>query len=290
MMAFSKRKPSTARRDDCDEHLAGRWVSDPYRWMEEDTPELRAWVQAQHEYTMVQLSSLRSHESIRRRLEELMRTSAMGAITRAGKRYFFSRRLKDQELAALYCQDAPHGAPRLLLDPSELSSDRTITLADVHPSCDGSLVAYRLSSSGSSRMSLYVMNVDSKEVLLDVIPGDVNPVAHAWHTRNRVAWIPDNSGFYYSRCPRAVPAAEARFHHKLFLHHLGDDWRDDALVFGESLTREQTPYPQLSSDGRYLVVVVKDVTGDAPSSELYLLDREDPQRGFVPVVQGIEAF
>jgi prolyl oligopeptidase len=289
-MAFSKRKPSEAPRSDCHDQLGGRWVSDPYRWMEEDTPALRTWVLAQHEYTMARLSSLPAREGIRRRLEELMRTPALGTITKAGKRCFFRQRFKDQELSALYCQDVPHGAPRLLLDPNELSSDRTITLADTHPSPDGSLIAYRLSLSGSSRMSLYVMDVDSKEVLPDIIPGEVNPVAHAWHTRNRVAWVADNSGFYYTRCPSAVPAEEARFHHKLYFHHLGDDWRDDALVFGESLKREQTPYPQLSSDGRYLVVVVQDVSGAAPCSELYLLDREDPQRGFLPVVRGIEAF
>ncbi|HYJ88266.1 MAG TPA: prolyl oligopeptidase family serine peptidase [Pyrinomonadaceae bacterium] len=278
---------------DCDDQLAGRSVSDPYRWMEEDTPALRAWVMDQHEYTMAQLSSLPAREGIRRRLEELMRTPAMGTITKAGGRYFFRQRFQDQELSALYCQDAPHSTPRLLLDPSELSSDGTITLADTHPSCDGSLVAYRLSLSGSSHMSLYVMNADSKEVLPDIIPGDVNPVAHAWHTRNRVAWVPDNSGFYYTRCLYATPNAEARFHHKLYFHHLGDDWRDDRLVFGESLKREQTPYPQLSADGRHLVVVVQDVSGAAPRSELYLLDREDPQSGFhpvVPFVQGIEAF
>jgi prolyl oligopeptidase len=222
-----------------------------------------------------------------------MRTPAMGTITKAGGRYFFRQRFEDQELSALYYQDAPHGTPRLLLDPNELSSDRRMTLADTHPSSDGSLVAYRLSLSGSSGMSLYVMDVDSKEVLPDVIPGEVNPVAHAWHTRNRVAWVPDNSGFYYTRCPRDVPGGETRFHHKLYFHHLGDDWRDDRLVFGESLKREQTPYPQLSSDGRNLVVVVQDVSGAALCSELYLLDREDPQSGFLPVVpfvQGIEAF
>ena len=289
-MAFSKRKPSKARRSDCHDQLAGRWVSDPYRWMEEDTPALRAWVLAQHEYTMARLTSLPAREGIRRRLEELMRTPAMGTITKAGKRYFFRQRFEDQEISALYCQDEPHGAPRLLLDPNELSSDRTITLADTHPSRDGSLIAYRLSFSGSSRMSLYVMDVDSKEVLPDVIPGDVNPVAHAWHTKNRVAWLPDNSGFYYTRCHRDAPAGEARFHHKLYLHHLGDDWRDDTLVFGEHLKREQTPYPQLSSDGRYLIVVVQEVSGAAPCSQLYLLDREDPERGFLPVVRGIEAF
>jgi prolyl oligopeptidase len=135
-------------------------------------------------------------------------------------------------------------------------------------------------------MSLYVMDVDSKEVV-DVIPGDVNPVAHAWHTRNRVAWLPDSSGFYYTRAARA---AEARFHHKLYFHRIGDDWRDDAMVFGESLKRDQTPYPQQSVDGRYLVVLVQDLSGASPSSEMYLLDREDPQHGFVPIVRGIEAF
>jgi prolyl oligopeptidase len=255
--------------------------------MEEDTPALRSWVLAQHEYTMTRLSSLPAREGIRRRLEELMRTPAVGAITKAGRRYFFRKRFHDQELAALYCRDVPDGEPRLLLDPNELSSDRTITLADTHPSPDGSLIAYRLSSSGSSCMSLYVMDVESKEVLPDIIHGDVNPVAHSWHTKNRVAWLPDNSGFYYTRCR---DAGEARFHHKLYFHRLGDDWRDDTLVFGESLKREQTPYPQLSSDGRYLVVVVQDVSGAAPCSQLYLLDREDSQRRFIPVVQGIEAF
>lgn len=258
--------------------------------MEEDTSPLRTWVLEQHAYTMAQLSFLPAREKIRARLEELMRTPVMGAITKSGNRSFFLQRFANQELAALYCQDAPHGAPRLLLDPNELSSDRTITLADTHPSRDGSLIAYRLSSSGSSCMSLNIMDVDLKRVLPDVIPGEVNPVAHAWHSRNRVAWLPDNIGFYYTRCHRKPPDGEARFNHKLYFHNLGDDWRDDKLVFGEALKREQTPYPQLSACGRYLVVVVQDLSGAAPCSELYLLDREDQQRGFVPIVREIEAF
>src|SRR5262245_24451286 len=115
-------------------------ISDPYHWMEDDTPALRAWVQAQHEHSMAQLSSLPARESIRRRLEELLLANAMSAITKAGKRYFFLRRYENQELASLYCQDELHGSVRLLLDPGELSSDRTIALADIHPSPDGSLI------------------------------------------------------------------------------------------------------------------------------------------------------
>jgi len=269
---------------------SNRKVSDPYRWMEEDTPALRAWVREQHEHTNVQLSTVPARAHIHRRLSELLRTPASGNIVKAGRRYFFRQRNEDEELAALYCRDTLHGAPRRLLDPNELDPDGTITLADTHPSCDGSLLAYRLSVSGSSFMSLYVMAVDSKEVLPDVIPGDVNPVAHTWHTRNRVAWLPDNSGFYYTRCPHGTPAEETRFHHKLYFHRLGDNWRDDPLIFGEALKPEQTPYPVASSDGRYLAVVVQDWSGAAPRSEVYLLDRDARQRGFIPIVHDTEEF
>jgi len=265
-------------------------ISDPYRRMEQDTPALRDWVRGQHEHTVAQLSSVPARAGIHRRLSDLLCTSTSGNIVKAGRRYFFRRRSEDEELPALYCRDTLHSTPRRLLDPNEFSPDGTITLADTYPTYDGSLLAYRLSVSGSSCMSLYVMAVDSREVLTDVIPGDVNPVAHAWHTRNRVAWLPDNSGFFYTRCPHGTPTGETRFHHKLYFHSLGDNWRDDPLIFGETLKREQTPYPVVSSDGRYLAVVVPDLSGAAPRSEVYLLDRKAAQRGFVPIVHGTEEF
>ncbi|HEY5442984.1 MAG TPA: hypothetical protein VIJ87_00615, partial [Pyrinomonadaceae bacterium] len=67
-MSFSKRKPLEAHRNDCQYQIGGRSISDPYRWMEDDSTELRTWVLAQHEYTMAQLSSLPVRENIRRRL------------------------------------------------------------------------------------------------------------------------------------------------------------------------------------------------------------------------------
>ena len=285
-MASSKPTVTKARRTECHDEQAGRPISDPYRWMEEDTPELRIWVNEQHQFTKAQLVGQPAREQIRRRLETLTQTPTLGGVIKAGLRCFFRQRLNGQELSALYCLDEPNATARLLLDPNELSSDRSITLADVYPSPDGSMIAYRLSRSGRSGMDLYIMEVGSKEVLPDMIPADVNPVAHAWHTKNRVAWLSDSSGFYYTRCPSATP----RFQQKLYFHQLGDDWRNDVILFGESLKREQTPYPIVSSDGRYLAVVVQDLSGTAPRSELYVLDRDDPQRGFVPIALGTDAF
>lgn len=279
-------KPPPARRTDFEYQLHRRSISDPYRWMEDDSPELREWVKANHEYTVDQLASLPFRESIRARLEELLRAPARGPFIEAGTRRFYRQRVEGQELPSLYCE-LPGVAPILLIDPDKLSNDGSVTLADVHPSPTGSFIAYRLSSSGSSGMSLHVMDVERREVLSDVIPGSVNPVAHVWHTKNRVQWLPDNSGFYYTRCAENLSAAESRFHHKLYFHRLGDDWRDDRLVFGASLKREQTPYPHLSADGR-LVVLVQDFSVTTPRSEVYLVDREDEvllfKDGFTSVV------
>ena len=188
---------------------------------------------AQREYAIARLSALPCRDDLRRRLEVLMRPPGAGIFAKAGERSFILRRSADRELPALYRQDVPDAAPRLLLDPNEFSLDGSVRLADIHPSRDGSLIAYRLSRSGSSRMSLHVLDVNAGRVLPDMVPDEMNPVAHAWHTRNQGIWAPDNGGFYYTRCRLDTPVEESRYHHKLYFHRLGDDWRDDILVFGE---------------------------------------------------------
>ncbi|HEY6805360.1 MAG TPA: prolyl oligopeptidase family serine peptidase [Pyrinomonadaceae bacterium] len=261
--------------------------SDPFRWMEDDSLELPAWVQEHHEFTIAQLSSLPVREQIHQRLAEVMQTPTVRTVARIGRRHFYRERRLDQELSALYCKDDSHGTIRLLLDPNELSPDHSITLSHVYPSPDSSLIACRLSTAGNSCMSLRIIKVDSAE-MVDEIPGDVNPVAHVWHTPNRVAWLPDSGGFYYTRCPNNTPANERRFNQKLYLHQVGADWRNDKLVFGESLQQEQSPYPLISADGRYLVVVVQDFSGASPRSEVYILDREEDR--LASVVLNADAF
>src|SRR4051794_40317141 len=97
-----------------------RMISDPYRWMEEDTPAVRAWARAQHEHTLAQLSAVPARPDIHRRLSELLRTSTSGNIIRAGKRYFFRQREEGEGLPSLYCRDTVHSTPRRLLDPNEI--------------------------------------------------------------------------------------------------------------------------------------------------------------------------
>ena len=287
---MAKRKQPRAERENHVEQIGPHRIEDPYRYLERDTPAVRAWVRAQQEDALELLCNLPGRKDLRERLDALMTHSNFTTPVQKGDLYFYRDRPAGQELSVLYVQQGLDGAPRPLIDPNKLSQDHTTTLFNIHPSSDGTLMAYRLSEAGRSLMTLHVVNVLTGEVLPDVIPAELNPVAHAWHTKNTVVWAHDNSGFHYTRRPVAVPRGEERYHQKLYFHRLGDDHVADQLVFGEALTREQSLYPQLSADGRYLMVVVQDFSGDEPFSELYILDFESQNRGFLPVIKGVKAF
>lgn len=280
---MSRGAPPEARRGAWFVEAGGRRFVDPYRWMEADTQPRRAWLQAHQEHAAAVLSALPARAWIRRRIAALMPSCGPGRSVVGGRRSFFLQCASGRDLASLYCRDHPAGKALLLFDPCAADPGLPATVADIHPSPDGSRVAFRISAAGTSLMPLLVADAASGEILRDGVPGEVNPVAHAWHTANRVAWLPDSSGFYYTRCPAGTPPAQRRYGHKLYFHRIGSDWTGDRLVFGDDLEAEQAPFPLLSDDGRYLLAVVQDMAGGRPRSALHLLDRRRAAERFVRV-------
>ena len=64
-----------------------------------------------------------------------------------------------------------------------------------------------------------------------------------------IAWLPDNSGFWYLRYPPDDP-----YHRHVYFHRLGADPADDPLVFDDLPTPETLARRVASDDGRYLLV------------------------------------
>jgi prolyl oligopeptidase len=162
----------------------------------------------------------------------------------------------------LLVRDGVQGHDRVLIDPAHGVPDGARSLDWWEPCDDGSLVAYGVSEGGSERSSLRVREVATGRDLDLQIPG----------TRAcSLAWLPDRSGFYYTRYPEpgSVPADEESYHRRVFLHRLGRDWREDPLVFGEGRAKEDWPGVQLSPDGRFLLVTV---AVGWTRSDLYLAD------------------
>ena len=56
---------------------------------------------------------------------------------------------------------------------------------------------------------------------------------------SHVRWLPDDSGFFYTRNPRAgeVPENEAHLHTKVYFHKLDEsDYMNDELIFWKGST------------------------------------------------------
>jgi prolyl oligopeptidase len=279
-MSVPSSGPPHARESDVIETLHGVAVADPYRWLEDGaSDETRAWVTAQNAFTSAILGELPRRAAIHGRLDELLTTGLVGTPVLRGPRAFYARRDGQADQPRLVVRDAADAAERTIVDPNALSAQGIVALDWWYPSDDGRLLAYGLSEGGTELSTLHVLDVTSGGPLAtDQIP----------HTRfASVAWLPDGSGFYYTRYPSpgSVPAGEEMYHRHVFFHPLGQDWQADEEVFGAGRAAEDSPSVAISSSGRWLIVEVRQ---GWLRTELYLQDRERGERGFVAVQSGVE--
>src|SRR4029078_8009602 len=117
-------------------------VADPYRWLEDlDSPETRAWVEAENKLTFGYLESIPQRTAIKERLTKLWNYEKYGIPFKEGNRYFYTRNSGLQNQAVLYTVNLLAGEPETLLDPSTLSSEGTVALSGIAVSNDGKRLA-----------------------------------------------------------------------------------------------------------------------------------------------------
>src|ERR671918_1785045 len=115
-------KPPPSRVDDFREVIHGVEIIDPYRWLEEqDSPETRAWIDAQNKYTHSLLDGLPSRPLIQKRLSELLRVDTVSTPFEQGGRYFLYKKRAEDDLSILYVRQGLNGKDEVLIDPHTLS-------------------------------------------------------------------------------------------------------------------------------------------------------------------------
>jgi prolyl oligopeptidase len=267
------------------EEIHGHTVADPYRWLEDpDDSATRAWCKAQDELVRPYLDRQPGRDDLAVRLRELSVGLVSPPAVR-GDRIFVMRRHPDQEhavLAVLGPDEDPLTGGRVLIDPSALSDDDTITLDGWLPSPDGTLLAHLLSDAGTEESTLSVMAVDTGEA----VDGPIDRCRYS-----SLAWTADGQGLYYVRRlpPDAVPAGEEAFHRRVRFHRLGADPETDDLVFGDG--RDPTAYymVDVSHDGRWLTLA--EHLGTAPRNDVWIADlaAHDGHHRLVPIQEGLDA-
>ena len=229
----------------------GVQVPDPYRWLEEvDSPETLDWIERQNQVTFAFLERIPERERIRQRLTDLWDYAKRSAPFKRGGRYFQLRNTGLQNQDVLFVMETFEDEGRVLIDPNLFSEDGTVALTSLEVSKDGKLAAYATSKSGSDWLTWKIRQVDSGEDLEDVIE---------WSKFSRAAWLPDNTGFYYSAFepPQEGEAySEVNYYQRLLLHRLGSPQSEDELVYQRSDQKEWGFDGQISDDGRYLLIHV----------------------------------
>jgi prolyl oligopeptidase len=188
--AASPAQPPIPAAKPVTETLFGTTVTDPYRYFEEQGPDVVEWMKAEGRYTRSLLDSLPNHADI------LSRLSAMGAsfdvvqsITPVGTRLFYEQRSAGSDNFDLMVRDSD-GSVRKLVDVAAIRSahgGEPFAINYFTPSNDGTKVALGISQGGSEDALLYVYDVSSGKQI-------AGPVPNAQF--GGVSWLPGDASLF----------------------------------------------------------------------------------------------
>ncbi len=220
------------------ETLQGVVVKDPYRYLEDvRAPEVKAWYQAQGDYTRATLDKIAMRDGLERRITELTAASgdAINGITRmAGDKIFYLKRPKGERQFKLAMRVGMHGAERILVDP-EVDAKRTGVPHAVNyfePSWDGKYVAYGLSAGGSEDASLHILDVATGKDT-----GQVFPRVH----QGLLGWLPDSHSLTFNQLKplkAGDPDTETYLDSQVLWYKLGAKAESAKPVFGPTVTQK----------------------------------------------------
>lgn len=271
--------PDTQKENIIDTYF-GTEVSDPYRWLENDTAQdVAEWVKAQNLVTFSYLDKVSFRSKLRSRLEELFNYEKVSSPMKAGEYYFFYKNDGLQNQAIIYRKKGLEGEPEVFLDPNSMSEAGTVAVSLLSVSRDDRYIAYSVAAAGSDWQEIFVKEVATGKLLDDVVK---------WVKFSGPSWFGD--GFYYTRFPEPIPGTElsgASNQNLIYYHQLGTSQDEDELIFRDDEQLNQYYYTSVTEDQQYLILYKSE--GATVSTEVLLKDLADQESTFQPLFTGFDA-
>ena len=265
--------PTTKKVDTVDTYF-GEKVSDPYRWLENDTTKETAdWIKSENEVTLAYLNKIPYRDQIKKRLEKIYNYERLSAPFKEGEYYYFYKNDGLQNHSILYRKNGENGTPEVFLDPNTFSKDGTTRLAGVSFSKDGSRAAFQISRGGKDWTDAIIINSSDKKVLEDTLR-DIKFSGISWR---------GNDGFYFSTYdkPKGSQLSAKTQNHKLFFHKVGTSRSQDKLIFGGEKKPRRYIGGGLTEDERFLIVTAAIST---TGNEMYAMDLKDSKGKLITIV------
>ena len=238
--------PETAT-EDVKEDYFGSEVTDPYRWLENDTASnTEAWVKEENKVTFDYLSKIPFRKAVRDRFEELYNYPKYGSPYQVGDYYFFTKNDGLQNQSVWYRQKGLDGTPEVFIDPNKLSAEGTTAISIIGVSKDDKYAAVSRQDAGSDWQQILVYEVETMKQLSDELKWVKFSGASFW-----------KDGFFYSRYPEPAKGTELsgnNQHHSVYYHKLGDPQSNDKLVFEDKKNPDYYHFGYVTEDENYFIL------------------------------------
>lgn len=251
--AHSSWKYPATHKGDLVETLHGVQVADPYRWLEDDQNKTQqTWVKNQSDFTQSFLKNLPHRDELYKQIESVWNYAKMNTPSLKGEQLFYRYNDGLQNQSVLYTRHIKqtHQQAQVLLDPNTLSKEGVVALKTTALSKDGRYLAYQFAKGGSDWVDIKIRDVANKKDLKDHLK---------WVKFSGISWLPDGSGFYYSRYDspkKGEKLTGINYYQKLYFHRLNTDQGQDQLIYARSDEKEWGFDGHVSADGQFLIISV----------------------------------
>ena len=265
------------KKDPVLENIFNKDINDPYRWLEEFTSnEVSDWVEEQNKLSNKYLQNDYQKE-IKDSLEAIWISKDISVPFRRGDKTFYYYSDGMQQQAVLMMKGCDDCEAKILLDPNEFSSDGTISLSEVSVSPQGDYLAYSVSDGGSDWRTWRVLDIATGKETDDLIE---------WSKFSYAVWESDSSGFYYQKYDKPDDELSGiNRSPQLFFHKIGDDQKEDKLVYKDSENPDLSWSISVPEKGSYRVLSI----GEGTDERNFLYISLDKSLDFIPVIDKFEA-
>jgi len=207
--------------------LTGVSFPDPYRWLEEESDEVRQWQRKQAELASSHVREWSHFDRLRQLVAKFNIERYVVLPRYVAGQWFRMRVVEGATQAQARVADEPMGDGRVLFDPITENPERPPLLSWICPSPDGRTLAVGVCADGSENNTIRLIDVATGRKLADPPP---HTLMDDW--TGGVQWLPDSSGFFFT----SITGAAVDFVQTVYLHR-----RFPAVVRKNSVSARRCP-------------------------------------------------
>lgn len=233
------------RKDKISDIIFEKEVKDPYRWMEdENSKELREWVEDQNNFTDKYISKIPFFNKIENRLKKIWNyPSESIPIEKDNILYFFyNDGSKNQPILKSKTENSVKD--KTVVDPNLFSKDGSKSIGELYFSNDNKYLGYTINDSGSDWQSIRVVILKNGSLINDSLEGV---------KFSGVEWF--NNGFFYKRyldIEASNRLSKENLNSKIYYHKLGDKQAKDTFIETPFKSKYISPWISVSEDKKMM--------------------------------------